>query len=125
MIALNVIVYGPPTDGVPASTPVAGVNVTPPGSPVAESVGAGRPVAVTTNVFAPAVENVALFALVNTGALFRVKVKLAVIAASVGTIDAPHVASAATAAIDTLFKLITYEPLVALACGARLNVASS
>ena len=86
---------------------------------------AGLPVAVTVKVLAVVVEKVAFAALVNTGALLRFKVKLAVMDASVGTVVAPQVPSASTAAMETLFKLMTYEALVALDCGARLNVASN
>ena len=107
LTALNVIVYGPPAAGFPAKRPLAGLKVTPLGSPVAESVGAGRPVAATVKLLDPLVAKVALLALVKTGALFRVSVKFAVRGSSVGTVVAPQVPSASTAAVETLFKLMT------------------
>src|SRR5271169_1854931 len=55
--------------GVPASTPVAAVKVTPLGkAPDSDNVGAGVPVAVTVNVPATPTWNVALLALVMAGA---------------------------------------------------------
>ena len=59
----------PPMVGLPARTPVNVLNVTPVGNaPVSVKVGAGKPLAVTVNVLdAPAV-NVALSALVISGA---------------------------------------------------------
>jgi hypothetical protein len=58
----------PATPGVPARTPVAGVNVTPDGSaPEIDSVGVGVPVAVTVNVPATPFVNVVVFALVMVG----------------------------------------------------------
>ena len=82
-------------------------NVTPAGNAPAVIVGVGTPVAVTLNVFADAVLNVALLALVKTGALLRPIVRLAEIAASVGTKVAPQVPSASIAAIETLLRLKT------------------
>ena len=105
--AVIVITYGPPTGGVPVSNPVTEARFTPDGNPVAENVGAGVPAAVTVKVFDPVVENVALFADVITGALLRFNVNVAVSGASDGTVVAPHVPSASTAALEALFKLIT------------------
>ena len=67
LFAVNVMLNGlPVTDvGVPLSTPVAALNVTPLGSvPVSVNVGAGLPVAVTVNVPAVPTVKVVLFALV-------------------------------------------------------------
>ena len=59
---------GPLTVGVPLSTPVVALNVTPAGSaPVSPRVGAGVPVAVTVNVPAVPTVKVVLFALVIAG----------------------------------------------------------
>jgi hypothetical protein len=63
--------------GVPLSTPVAALNVTPLGSvPLGLRVGAGKPVVVTVNDPAVPTLKVALFALVIAGAWFTVRVKL-------------------------------------------------
>src|SRR5712692_6732653 len=63
--------------GVPLSTPVAAVKVTPLGSvPVSLSVGAGLPVAVTVKLPAVPTVKVALLALVMAGAWLTVRVKL-------------------------------------------------
>src|SRR5260221_555663 len=68
-----------PPPGVPARTPVAGVNVTPAGNaPVTDSVGDGVPVAVTVKVPAPPTVNVVALALVIAGAVLTVSVKLCV-----------------------------------------------
>ena len=80
---------------------------TPAGNAPAVIVGVGTPVAVTANVFADPVLNVALLALVNTGALLRPIVRLAEIAASPGTVVAPQVPSASIAAMETLLRLKT------------------
>jgi hypothetical protein len=74
-----VIVIGnvPPAVGVPESTPVAELNVTPFGSvPLSLNSGAGVPVAVTAKVPAAPSVNVTLFALVIAGAALTVRVKL-------------------------------------------------
>lgn len=107
--AVNTKLNVPVAVGVPCKTPVPPLNVTPDGSvpEVRERVGAGTPVAVTVKLFAAAVENVVALALVNTGALFRVRVKLAVIGDSPGTVVAPQVPSASTATVDTELRLIT------------------
>ena len=66
-----------PAAGVPPSTPVPALNVTPLGSdPVALRLGAGKPVAVTVNDPAVPTTNVVLFALVMAGAWLTVSVKL-------------------------------------------------
>lgn len=80
---------------------------TPAGNAPAVIVGVGMPVAVTENVFADAVLNVALLALVKTGAALRLIVRLAEIAASPGTNVVPQVPSASVATIDTLLRLNT------------------
>ena len=68
-----------PAAGVPVRTPVAGVNVTPVGRvPVTLYVGVGVPVAVTLNVAAVPTAKIVLVALVITGAVFTVSVKLCV-----------------------------------------------
>ena len=70
LLAVKVSGYVPdvPDPGVPLSSPVAGVNVTPLGSaPLLDSVGAGLPFAVTVNEFGLPRKNVALFALVIVG----------------------------------------------------------
>jgi len=70
-----------PAAGVPLSTPVAAVNVTPEGNtPDSERVGVGAPVAVTLNVPAVPTAKVVLLALVMTGPWFTVSVKLCVAA---------------------------------------------
>ena len=81
--AVNVMGYVPPVPaaGVPLSTLVAAVNVTPEGNaPDSDSVGVGDPVAVTLNVPAVPTVKVVLFALVMAGAWFTVSVKLCVAA---------------------------------------------
>src|SRR6266850_42883 len=71
-----------PDAGVPLSFPVPfplSTNVTPLGNaPVSLRVGLGVPVAVTVNVPAVPTVNVVLLALVITGAVFTVSVKLCV-----------------------------------------------
>ena len=111
LVAVNVSVYGPPAAGEPASVavpPAPGVKVTPPGRapPVSEIVGVGDAVALIWNVLLGDVEKVVAFALVNTGRVLRVIVKVAEIGASVGTVVAPHDPSASTAIMETLFRLI-------------------
>ncbi len=65
-----------PAAGVPASTPVAGVKVTPLGKvPLTLKVGDGKPVFVTVKLPALPTVNVVLFALVIAGAWFTVRVK--------------------------------------------------
>ena len=65
--------------GVPLSTPVAVLKVTPLGSvPLWLRVGAGKPVVVTVNDPAVPTLKVALFALVIAGAWFTVRVKFCV-----------------------------------------------
>ena len=54
--------------GIPLNTPVAVLKVTPAGKPLALTVGAGNPVAVTVNVPAAPTAKVALFTLVIVGA---------------------------------------------------------
>ena len=69
--AVKLIGYTPPIPaaGVPLSTPVVVLNVTPVGSnPVSVKVGAGSPVAVTVKVPGAATVNVVLLALVIAGA---------------------------------------------------------
>ena len=71
-----------PAAGVPASTPVAAVKLTPEGNaPDSDSVGAGRPVAVTVKEPREPRTKVALLALVMAGAWFTVSVKLCVASA--------------------------------------------
>lgn len=124
LVAVNVMGNVPAVVGVPVNAPP--VNVTPEGrAPDSVIVGVGLPVAEGVNVLLAPVVKVTLAGLVNTGALLRLRVKVAVIGASVGTVVAPQVPSASTAIVETLFRLITYEALVALACGARLKVASN
>lgn len=129
LVALNTSGNVPVVVGDPWSKPVPAANVTPEGRvpELRASVGGGVPVAETVKLLPPVVEKVAAFALVKTGVLIRVNVKLAVSAASVGTSVTPHVlsASAFTAALETLAKLMTYGPAVALACGAKSKVASN
>ena len=68
--AVNVIGKLPLAVGIPLSTPVEALNVTPPGRvPVSPSVGAGVPVAVTVNVPAVPAVKVVLLALVIAGAV--------------------------------------------------------
>jgi len=68
-----------PTAGVPPSTPVAALKVTPLGNaPDSLSVGLGKPVAVTVNEPAVPEVNVVLLALVIAGAWFTVSVKFCV-----------------------------------------------
>ena len=70
LVAVMVMGYEPtvPSAGVPLSTPVVELSVTPLGSaPVSVKVGAGEPVAVTVNVPGVATVNVALVALVIAG----------------------------------------------------------
>ena len=60
MCAVNVMGKIPPVVGVPLSTPVAVLNVTPPGNgPDSESDGAGKPTATTVKVPAVPTVNVA------------------------------------------------------------------
>ena len=79
LAAVKLMLYVPAVvvPGIPLSTPVDALNVTPLGKvPASLSVGAGEPVAVTVNVPAcPAVKLVVL-ALVIAGACRTVKVKL-------------------------------------------------
>jgi hypothetical protein len=73
--AVMVTGYAPPVlgPGIPLSTPVVVLNVTPLGkAPVALNVGAGNPVAVTVNEPEAPTMNVVLFALVIDGAWFTV-----------------------------------------------------
>jgi len=79
LVALKVIAYVPPVPapGVPLRTPVVMLNVTPVGNvPVSLNVGLGVPVADTVNVPGVPTVKVVLFALVITGAVFTVSVKL-------------------------------------------------
>src|SRR5581483_9429364 len=65
------------TGGVPDSTPVLALKVTPGGRvPVIDSVGLGVPVAVTVKVPALPAVKVVVLALVMAGAWFTVRVKL-------------------------------------------------
>ena len=129
MLAVKTNGKVPVEEGVPEITnwPALGVNIKPDGGvpDVRLIVGAGLPVAVTVKLFEEPVENVVAAALVNAGAGLRFRVKVAVSADSVGTVVAPQEPSASTAAVETLFKLMTYGPAVALACGASVNVASN
>jgi hypothetical protein len=69
-VAANVIGNAPLTVGVPLSTPVAVLNVTPAGrAPVSLRVGAGVPVAAIVNVPAVPTVKVVLLALVIVGAV--------------------------------------------------------
>lgn len=69
MWAVNVRANVPGAVGVPDSTPVAALNVTPEGSePDSVSVGAGDPESVTVNHPAAPTVKAALFALVIVGA---------------------------------------------------------
>ena len=66
--------------GVPLSTPVLPLNVTPLGSaPVSLKVDAGKPLAVTVNVPAVPTLKVVLFALVIAGAWLTVTGKVPVV----------------------------------------------
>src|ERR1019366_4444861 len=77
LCAVNEMGNVPLAVGVPLNTPVAVLNVTPPGKdPDSESDGAGNPVATTVKVPAEATVKVLLFALVMAGAWFTVRVKL-------------------------------------------------
>src|SRR5436853_7919759 len=68
-----------PVAGVPLSTPVAVLNVTPLGSaPFSLNAGAGKPEAVTVKVPGVPSPNVAMLALVMTGTWATVSVKLCV-----------------------------------------------
>jgi hypothetical protein len=70
LLAVKVMLYAPPVPaaGVPLSTPVEGLKVTPLGNvPVTVKVGAGRPVAVTVNEPAVPAVNVVIFPLVIPG----------------------------------------------------------
>lgn len=84
LVAVIVILNGLPVAeaGVPLSTPVAALNVTPLGNaPVSLSVGVGKPVAVTMNVPAVPTANVVLFVLVIAGACgVGVTVRVAIVA---------------------------------------------
>src|SRR5437870_7316158 len=65
-----------PAAGVPLSTPVTVLNVTPLGrKPASLSVGDGAPVAVTVNDLVLPTMNVVVFPLLMTGAWFTAKVK--------------------------------------------------
>jgi len=78
LLAVKVMEYvlPVPAAGVPLSTPVPALNVTPLGNvPDSLNVGVGVPVAVTVNVPAVPTVNVVLLALVITGAVFTVSVK--------------------------------------------------
>src|SRR6267378_2489101 len=78
LVAVKVSGYVPPVPaaGVPLSTPVATLNVTPPGNvPVSLRVGVGKPVAVTVNEPAVPTVNVVLLALVMAGAWKSVGVR--------------------------------------------------
>ena len=73
LVAANVIENVPLTVGVPLSTPVEVLNVTPAGSvPVSPRVGVGVPVAIIMNVPAVPTVKVVLLALVIAGAWFAV-----------------------------------------------------
>jgi hypothetical protein len=77
LCAVNVMPYVPPVlvAGVPLSTPVELLNVTPVGSgPDSLSVGAGVPVAITVNVPGAPTVNVVLFELVIVGPPVTVRV---------------------------------------------------
>ena len=65
-----------PAAGVPASTPVAAVKLTPDGNaPDSDSVGAGKPVAVTVKEPREPRTKVVVFALVMAAGWFTVSVK--------------------------------------------------
>ena len=69
MCAVNEMGKVPLAVGVPLNTPVAVLNVTPPGNgPDSESNGTGKPVATTVKVPAEATVNVAELALVMAAA---------------------------------------------------------
>src|SRR5580700_10359499 len=77
LVAVNVRSYVPPVPvaGIPLNTPVEALKETPMGSaPDSLRLGAGIPIAVTSNVPAVPTTNVALLALVITGALTTDKV---------------------------------------------------
>jgi hypothetical protein len=77
LVAVNVMGYVPavPLTGVPLSTCVLALNVTPFGrAPLSLNVGAGFPVAVTVNVPVWPTANAVLLALVITGAWAAVTV---------------------------------------------------
>jgi hypothetical protein len=82
LCAVITIGNAPPTAGVPLSTPVELVNVTPPGNgPVSLKIGAGKPAAIIVNVpGAPTVKFV-IFALANEVASFTVSMKLCITSA--------------------------------------------
>jgi len=68
LVAVKEIGNVPAVVGVPLSTPLAAVNVTPPGKvPLSVSVGVGVPVAVIVKEPAMPTVNVVLFALVKVG----------------------------------------------------------
>jgi hypothetical protein len=78
LLAVKLMLYVPavPAAGVPLSTPVPALNVTPPGSaPVSLSVGTGNPVVITMNDPAAPTVKVVLFPLVTFGPSFTVSVK--------------------------------------------------
>src|SRR5437879_1209932 len=109
LLAVKVMEYvlPVPAAGVPLSTPVPALNVTPLGNvPVSLKVGVGVPVAVTVNVPAVPTVNVVLLALVITGAVFTVSVKFCVAA-----VPTPLLA----------VNMIGYVPLVP-AAGVPLSV---
>ena len=81
--AVKVIIYGElvwvPDAGVPLSTPVVVLKLTPVGSvPVSLNVGAGNPEAVTVKLLAEPTAKVVLFWLVIAGAWSTVRVKACV-----------------------------------------------
>jgi len=76
-VARKLMTYVPPVPaaGVPDSTPVVELKVTPEGRvPVSERAGVGKPVAVTVKLPSEPVVKVTLFALVIAGAWFTVSV---------------------------------------------------
>jgi hypothetical protein len=71
LVAVKVIGNVPAVEGVPLSTPVAAVNVTPPAKvPASVMLGVGVPVAVTVNEPTTPTVKVAPLALVNAGGMF-------------------------------------------------------
>jgi hypothetical protein len=79
LAAVKLMLYVPAVvvPGVPLSTPVEALNVTPLGKvPASLSVGGGKPVAVTVNVPASPTVKLVVLALVIAGACWTVRIKL-------------------------------------------------
>jgi len=96
-------------EGVPARTPVAGVNVTPAGSvPVIERVGAGLPVPTTVNVPACVTVNVVEAGLVITGAV------AAPVGVTPSVFDATLVPAALVAVTEQVYGVPFARPLTTM-----------